>query len=259
MPIVDIDEAAGYWNPSPLAAGPFVGLQGGVVAGLLTAEVERLASVRGWGTAVSSAAWFLRPTPMARLRSEVTVFREGGRVSVVDNALWGEGEREPFAAVRVTLIQDRALEVPGFVPKNATATNPEEYPERSVPAPHGGKWFMDATEVRLGTDTAWFRLKDVIVEGAGPLAQVMGPADWAHGLFRPVHRVVADPNPNLTVHLTRRPQGDWIGVRSHANWEPARGVGLGLGTLLDVAGEIGVVSMAVALTPLSKLTVPKSS
>jgi hypothetical protein len=28
------------WQPTPLAAGPFAGLQGGAVAGLLTAEIE---------------------------------------------------------------------------------------------------------------------------------------------------------------------------------------------------------------------------
>ena len=31
------------WQPTPLAAGPFAGLQGGAVASLLTAEVEALA------------------------------------------------------------------------------------------------------------------------------------------------------------------------------------------------------------------------
>ena len=81
-----------HWQPSALAAGPFAGLQGGAVASLLTAEIERLAGARNWGTAISASAWFLRPTPMAELRSQVSVLTEGGRVSVIDNTLWAADE-----------------------------------------------------------------------------------------------------------------------------------------------------------------------
>jgi hypothetical protein len=44
------------WQPTPLAAGPFAGLQGGAVASLLTAEVETLADERQWGRAIASSA-----------------------------------------------------------------------------------------------------------------------------------------------------------------------------------------------------------
>ena len=40
MPIFEALDAPHHWRPSPLAAGPFAGLQGGAVASLLTAEVE---------------------------------------------------------------------------------------------------------------------------------------------------------------------------------------------------------------------------
>src|SRR5260364_123484 len=73
-----------HWRPAALAAGPFAGLQGGAVASLLTAEVEAIANARNWGVAISASAWFLRPTPMAELRTPVTVLPEGGRVSGVD-------------------------------------------------------------------------------------------------------------------------------------------------------------------------------
>src|SRR5215468_11853418 len=115
MPIFDALDSPGRWRPSPLAAGPFAGLQGGAVASLLTAEVEALAAERNWGTAISSAAWFLRPTPMADLRSELKVVSEGGRVSVIDNTLWPVGDDMPCATVRVTFSRERAVEVPGLV------------------------------------------------------------------------------------------------------------------------------------------------
>jgi hypothetical protein len=195
------------WRPSALAAGPFAGLQGGAVASLLTAEIERLAEPRNWGTAISASAWFLRPTPMAELRTHLSVVSEGGRVSVIDNTLWAVGEEAPCATVRVTLSRERAVEIPGFADTATEAADPRQLPLRAAKAAHGRPWFMDAMEARVGEGVAWFRLDHVIIEGAGPLSSVLGPADWTHGIARPLQNVVADPNPNLTVQLFRRPRG----------------------------------------------------
>lgn len=107
-------------------------------------------------------------------------------------------------------------------------------------------------EARAGEDAAWFRLGHEIIEGAGPLSRVLGPADWTHGISRPLENVVADPNPNLTVQLFRQPRGEWLGVEAQTRWQPAAGLGLGSGTLCDVHGEIGRVSMSVVLVPFPK-------
>jgi hypothetical protein len=61
-----------------------------------------------------------------------------------------------------------------------------------------------------------------------------------------------DPNPNLTVQLVRVPQGEWIGIRAQTRWQPVTGLGLGSGTLFDIRGEIGRVSMSVVLIPFPK-------
>jgi len=252
LPIFEPLETQNLWRPSPLAAGPFAGLQGGAVASLLTAEVEAQAGQRNWGSAISSAAWFLRPTPMADLRTGIRVIAEGSRVSVVDNTLWPAGEEAPCATVRVTLSRERAIDVPGFVEPGRMPADPEQYPVRTLHIVKGRKWFMDAMEARLGDGVAWFRMHDEVIEGAGPLSSILGPADWTHGIARPVQNVVADPNPNLTVQLFRQPIGLWTGVRAEARWTPSAGLGAGSGTLLDVEGEIGRVSMSVVLVPLPK-------
>ena len=242
------------WQPAPLAAGPFAGLQGGAVASLLTAEVEALAAQRNWGTAIASSAWFLRPTPMTELRTALSVLTEGGRVSVVDNMLWPAGEEQPCASVRVTISRERAVEVPDFAAPAREAADPTRFPVRTRPAAHGRPWFMEAMEAREGDGVAWFRMNQAIIDGAGPLAAVLGPADWTHGIARPFQDVVADPNPNLTVQLFRQPEGEWIGIRAQARWRPAGGVGAGSGVLLDVHGEIGRVSMSVILVPFPRQT-----
>lgn len=82
---------------------------------------------------------------------------------------------------------------------------------------------MDAMEAREGDGAAWFRLDHAIIDGAGslPLSSVLGPADWTHGIARPVQNAVADPNPNLTVQLFRSPSDPWVGVRAETRWRPA--------------------------------------
>lgn len=51
-----------------------------------------------------------------------------------------------------------------------------------------------------------------------------GPADSAHGIARPLHNVVADPNPNLTVQLLKAPVSGWIGIRANTQWDTQRGL-----------------------------------
>jgi hypothetical protein len=239
-----------HWQPSALAAGPFVGLQGGAVASLLTAEIEAMAAAKKWGAATGVTAWFLRPTPMAALRTQLMPVVEGGRVSVIDNTLWAAGESEPCATVRVTLLRERGVDIPGFAEPPKPAADPALFPVRARPAAHGRPWFMDAMEARVDGGVWWFRLNHAIIDGAGPLSSVLGPADWTHGIARPFQDVVADPNPNLTVQLFKRPVGEWIGIRAQTRWQPARGIGIGSGVLLDVTGEIGCVSMSVVLLPI---------
>jgi Thioesterase-like superfamily len=256
MPIFEKDGSPGYWLPTPLAAGPFSGLQGGAIAGLLTAEVETLAASRGWGTAVSVSVAFLKPTPMTRLRTEISALREGGRVCFVDNTLFADGDTGPCATARVTLINERRVEAPALADARSEAIDPTRYPLRKIASFHGKAWMMDAMDARGGDGVAWFRQHTPMLADAHEkgLSSILGPADWAHGIARPLQNVVADPNPNLTVHLLRPPETEWIGIRPHVSWQTERGLGVGGGTILDVRGEIGTVSMAVALVPFPKQT-----
>src|SRR5262249_30899368 len=152
------------------------------------------------------------------------------------------------ATVRVTTLRDRAIELPEpDAAAPSSAADPATLPPRRIAAPHGGPWFMDSMAVHAGADgTAWFRCDVPVGAGAGPLAVALGPADWAHGIARPIHGVVADPNPDLSVRLLRPSRDGWIGVRAAARWQPQRGTGTGHGVLLDRQGEIGSVAMSVA-------------
>jgi hypothetical protein len=221
------------------------------VAGLLTAEIEAQALVHGWGQAMGVSAWFLRPTPAAPLRTRISVLRDKGRISIIDNMLWSEDEDDPTAMVRVTLAKPREVDVPGFQSPAHTVRDPAAAP-LSIRRMKIRAGFLDAIEMRTDGGITWFRVKEEVITGAGPLAQLLVPADLAHGLNRPVFNVVADPNPNLSVHLISAPRGEWIGLEAETLWQPERGVGVGGARIHDAFGAIGWVSMAVALTPFPK-------
>ena len=235
------------WRPTPVAAGPFTGLQGGAVASLLCAEAEARAGELEWGSAVSASVDFLRPTPMADLVTTLSIVREGNRATIVDNHIGAAGDDRPTAVARLTFLKSRPIEMPAIGKQSPAWVDPETLPRRTPASIHGGPWFMDAMEVRDGGDTVWFRMHEPVVEGAGGLASVLGPADWTHGLGRPFDNVAADPNPNLSVHVSRPSEGEWLGVRADTTWNPASGTGHGRGQLLDRRGEFGAVSMSVAL------------
>ncbi len=106
-------------------------------------------------------------------------------------------------------VHDRIAIIPGAIFRR-------QFPLRSPHAVHGRSWFMDAMEARASDDAAWFRLNHPIIDGAGPFAGVLGPADWTHGIARPFQNVVADPNPQPDGSVVQA-AGRSMGGRSRAN------------------------------------------
>lgn len=248
MSIFSKDEQ-NLWVGTPLAQGPFQGLQGGGLAGLMVYELEKEAERQGLGVAVSASVEFHKPTANQPLHTEPRMVRKGRRVSFMTNAIVVDGA--PTATSSVCFVQPAEME--DWPPTASTKFDP--YVAKEVPqpkAPHGGPWMMDSFSLRHTADNSiiWFHQKVPLVDGITPLARVLVPADWTHGLRRPkTTGLIADPNLNLQVAVLRPPVGDHIGIRAKTNWQPS-GIGLGEGELLDEQGPFGRVAMSVALTPM---------
>ena len=234
------------WISQPRAMGPFKGLQGGGVAGLMVHELETLAAEEELGLAVSASVEFLRPTQAGVLDTEPEITRRGRRVSVLSNQILQDGE----ITARASVCFIQPMDMPAIEPPTAQPSNPlplDVLPRKKVS--HGQPWMMDNFEVRHAEDgVIWFRYVDALIEGVTPLARVLGPADWTHGIGRPASPRLADPNINLTVVLSRHPVGEFVGILPHTTWMP-NGIGMGEGVLSDTQGAFGRVSMSVALTP----------
>ena len=85
------------------------------------------------------------------------------------------------------------------------------------------------------------------------MARTAALADWISGLTRPDSplepRVGGFPNVELTVHLARAPEGDWIGAEGRPLWHGG-GHGLTATLLRDAGGIVGRAAQSVVLLPL---------
>lgn len=236
------------WKSHATAMGPFKGLQGGAVAGLMVSELEQNAKDANLGCAVSASIEFLRPTGMGLLHTQPTVLRRGKRVSILSNAIF-EGDQQTAQA---TVCFVHEVKIPTIDGPFDQKLDPESLPilPRRM-ADHGKPWMMDNFEVRASAEgILWFCYLNPIVDAMGPLARILGPADWTHGLDRPSTPKLADPNVNLQLVIGRKPVGDFIGIKPNTTWFP-NGIGMATGALFDVTGPFGRVGMSVALTALS--------
>lgn len=258
MNTVPIFEALepGTWRATPAARGPFVGVHGGSVAGLMAAAIEASVDAASGARALSFRADFLRPTPVGvPLVVNVTPVQAGRRLSLLDATLAAEGR----LTARCSMTLATEMEVTALAEDFCTETprpapDPESLQPRAVKAAHGGPWIMDVLQGRIAPDgVVWFRWTvPLLPGGVSPFVAALGPADFAHGLARPglpgPSPVPGYPNSDLSVQFDRAPRGDWIGVRAFTRWR-RQGLGIGYGDLLDLDGAFGRVGMGVVLVP----------
>lgn len=240
----------------PRAAGPFAGVQGGAVAGLMASVIASHAPPEH--KPLSLRAEFLRPTPLGSpLKVYVESVQAGRRISVFDARIIADGKmtaRSTFtlaATVALTALEkDYATETAPPMPDLA-ATRPA-----MSRAPHGGPWLMDVLDGRTASDGShWFRWMAPLMpdDRCTAFARMLGPVDFAHGMARPGlpgrPPVTGWPNTDLSVHVDRDIVGDWIGMRPVGRWSRANGLGVGTSALYDAAGQFGRVTMGVVIIP----------
>ena len=245
-------EEAGRWHPAPQAAGPFGGLHGGGISGILIAEMERKARQEGFGVPLSAGVMFLRPAPMAPLESRLAVIRAGGRVAVLENSLWVEDRLIARAtATFVAAIEIASTDVISTAPPEPR--DPEQLPKLPSFIRLDHPSFFETLDLRDdGAGTKWGRLVRPIVDFPAPLATVFAIADNSQPFsFLPKHRPrLRFPNIDITLHLSRAPQGDWVGVTARSDWRP-EGYGLTEAALRDAAGPLGRSCQTIVLAPLA--------
>lgn len=223
----------GPWDPNLQHGGP--------PSALLARAAETTESA--WpGTVVRMAVEILGPVPAAEVTINSQVVRSGRSVEMIEAELVA-GARTAVKA-RAWRIRAAALDLPDTVPSAQPAP---AMPSGSDEVPWGAP-FLDAMELREaagswrepGAATCWFRQRIPLVAGEEPsgLQRLMAVADCGNGLSN----VLAFDgwtfiNPDLTVHLERYPQGEWICLEAATSIDPS-GFGLAQSTLYDTHGSV---------------------
>jgi hypothetical protein len=95
--------------------------------------------------------------------------------------------------------------------------------------------------IEAGPATYWFRVHASLVddEPITPLTRALIAADFGNGIASvvPVETHVFI-NPDLTVHLHRLPEGEWV-ANSARTWLDPGGAAVAEATLSDLGGPVG--------------------
>lgn len=233
---------------TPLTRGPWhPDLQhGGPPCALLVRAIERVPAERPLQLARLTVD-LLRPVPIGRVTVAAEVVREGKTAQVVEAALHAGGK----LALRATAVRIRttALALPEGAPSPAaTLPAPEACAPFVFPFFEGLVGYHVALEGRLARGTfgrgamaLWMRLRQPLVAGEAPspAQRVVVAADSGNGVSLALDTARwTFVNPDLTVHLHRPPEGEWVALDATTVPWPS-GVGLAESALHDARGPIG--------------------
>ncbi|MGH8189410.1 MAG: thioesterase family protein [Steroidobacteraceae bacterium] len=243
------DCAAGPWDP---------GLQhGGAPASLISWAAERMPT-REPMQVVRMTIDLLRPVPIAPLRIQTEVLREGRKIQLCAVTLW----HEQVAVVRATVLKVRAAEV----------QLPDHVREEKVllPGPDAGhepegllgdtkNAFIKGLDLRVvkgafrspGPAAIWFRAHRTIVEGE-PISALMRAAmtgDFCNGTSAVLDfQEWTFINADVTISLARMPVGEWI-LLDAETWLGATGAGIAFAKLGDERGYFGRAIQSLVIEP----------
>jgi Thioesterase-like superfamily len=252
---VATEHARGPWDPRAL--------HGGAAAALLTAAFERLQP--GAEMAIARLGFeLLRPIPFAPLSLSLAIVRRGRRVQ----ELAGELRCEERTIVRASAL--RVQPVPTGLPDPDDRAARAAWTQRPMPPPQEGmpvRFALDgeptsfaatAMEMRWlsepgkpGPGRVWMRLRHPLLAGEplSPLARLAATADFGNGISAalPFERFLFI-NADLTVHLWRRPRGEWIGLDARTLLHGGSG-GLAESVLHDLDGPVGRAFQSLVVEP----------
>lgn len=200
----------------------------------------------------------VRPVPLTALNFAVDRRRISGRVARVDSSIISNGVVVAKASGLVLRTSDLAS--PEWVGKNERALQPPPE-DAAVDPPRWASgdvttYHRNAVEHRFtsgdfrtpGPAVDWVRLRLPVVANHSPsgLERLAAGADFGSGISA-VYRAdspVGLINANLVISMHRAMVGEWVSLDS-TTFVGAQGTGLGVTTLGDTAGTLGIATQSL--------------
>jgi Acyl-CoA thioesterase C-terminal domain/Acyl-CoA thioesterase N-terminal domain len=237
----------GPWDPGAQHAGP--------PAGLLGRAIERVAGSEGFqvGRVVVE---ILGPVPIGAVQVEAELVRPGRSVQMIEASLVAGGEVAMRA--RAWRLRTHPIEIPeGVVTMPAPPPGPEQGGEPDFFETGQEVGYHTAMEWRsvaggfleAGPATVWMRMGCRLVAGEepSPLQRTLVAADVGNGISAVLDwRRFVFINVDLTVHLERMPEGEWVCVDA-VTLPQRNGVGTAESVLSDERGRIGRAAQALLI------------
>lgn len=242
---VPTEHARGPWDPNAQ--------HGGAPAALVARAIERLVPDMRLARLTLE---FVGAVPQAPLAVHAEVVKPGRRFQVAEVRLSANGRDAVWA--RANLIRAEAMEVPPSASAAPIGPAPDSVP-RNLYTPDTDGFGLTAMDLRFvrgdfgepGPATTWARFDMSLVEGEEPtpVQRALAAADFGNGISSVAHwDEWLFINTELTVHLHREPEGEWVGVDAETILEPT-GSGLAVSTLHDRRGPIGRAAQALFVAP----------
>lgn len=232
-----------------LTRGPWdaAAQHGGPPAALLGHEIERRDSARDDMRIARMTVDIFRPVPIATLTVSTHVVHTSRSIEVVDATLAGVDGRP---IMRASAVRIRVSDDP--MPEHRNPSRRPLGPADLSDTPTRFQFdvgYHTAIETRYaagsfeapGPATVWFRMRTPLVAGEPirPLSRVLIAADSGNGVSQIVDfRTHIFVNPELTVHLHRYPEGEFVCLDA-ATTTDIGGIGLADTVLYDEIGPIG--------------------
>ncbi len=241
-------EAGGAWNDAEIHFSPL----GGLIVHAI--EGHRAATGGAAGLTLGRVGFDILGFLAAEVcEVRVETIRPGRTIELVEARVVIGGRTAVLARAWYMVASDTSAVAGGEPPRIPV---PEARYRRSIaetwPGGYVASLEMRSVEApRPGRATAWLRTDRRLVAGeeAGPWAGFIALVDTANGVAvrqRPEDWLF--PNLDLTIHLYRQPEGEWVGLDTTVIFG-AGGHGLTSTALHDASGPVGRAEQTLTLRP----------
>jgi hypothetical protein len=236
----------GPWDPGAQHAGPPSALLGRAMLRCQPRDDMMIARF---------TCEILRAIPVGEITVAARLARPGRSVELLE-ATASSGGREVARAAAWRVLRTDAGPVASRLPVPVKPAS--NLPPVSPPA----DWvdgYLSAIEWRVvkggftapGPGTVWGRMRYPLVpdEAPSPLERVLAVADSGNGISWELDIASwYSINPELTVHLYREAEGEWICLDAQTAISPG-GTGLATSVLSDIRGPVGVGAQSLLVAP----------
>lgn len=229
----------GPWDPGAQHAGP--------PAALIGREVERLEDADEFQVGRITFE-ILGSVPIGPMEVSARIVRPGRRVQLVEAEL-GDGERT-FMRAHAWRLRTAPVELPpealaaeALLPGPESGSEVGFFPTGQEHGYHTAMEcrFLSGGFLETGPATVWMRMRQPLVAGEepSPLQRTLVAADVGNGISSVLdYRRYLFINVDLTVHLERMPEGEWVCVDAVTLPQP-HGVGTAESVLSDGHARFG--------------------